>query len=1106
MTWPFKSFALIKKSIMFSAAGKLLAYFWNKAEKESVDLGTPADGQLDSRNSRAIKNGCQKELDGKITHIFSTHGMINDEIYFSFEDVIGGVRPQLGDSVSLKAVQEHEGGGWHAENVYITNKWSDDEDEPADNVRPTDVVGIITDFDGRIWYVNDCHISFCLEDCEKGFLPCKGDWIKADLKYTDSSFPLASSVQPLRVKHAEGVVSAFQHDHGYIDGEIFFTPDVCTDNYRPQKWDPVKVKAIESNQGGCNWRAVSVTKADVASTAGLKLFGGPLQKSFIKELCADKKGINITNETDFGNIAIGNQRRLALWVTNTNPASAWVLKKCHLTADCSQIEIVQIRHGREKNVSLAEGCRIFEGEITLHPQMPLAVDIRLTGRSPGKEKQLIVFTFDDFKIGRYITANVLDSMQVMENSFSQYTGGQKEGYSRYRESAEKKATPWVVPGERTTRFKRKIQFPNKLPQFPIPSDLRDCVLQREDLVTFSPALGKELSFENYLERFHVLLHLEEIQNEIDIRDFDMDRVCMRRVGEFLGLKVPGLAEGRPSVLLGDKILLTDPTDPDGPCFEGFVHEVLSDEVLLKFNPEFQKSYTGKDYNVQFTFNRGSMRRCHQAVDFAIQLGENVLFPTSLIQKLPRDCQRADRQTYRSHCNNSSLNKSNLGHKFFNKTLNDRQKAAVIRIIHGQGRPLPYILFGPPGTGKTVTVVESILQIFTLIPSSRIIACTPSNSAADLLTERLLQSGMVKKSDLVRLNAIQRSNENIPDILKPYCSTGEAMDITSHYKILVCTCVTAGALFSHGIRAGHFSHVFIDEAGQSTEPECMISASLVAHTDGQIVLAGDPFQLGPVLRSSYALTYGLNLSWLERLINLPLYERNEMFANHGSFDPLLVTKLVDNYRSHSAILSLPSKLFYHDELIVQADRQLTHTFVGWKELPNPNVPVIFHGVRGEDMREGDSPSWFNPVETLQVVRYLQTVLQDPTFKIRPEDIGVITPYRKQVEKIRLLINKLGMDMMKVGSVEEFQGQERPVIIISTVRSNEDLIGFDQKHSLGFLSNPKRFNVSITRAQALLVIIGNPYVLMQDVYWKALIEYCVTIGAYKGCDLPSSSFHL
>lgn len=273
---------------------------------------------------------------------------------------------------------------------------------------------------------------------------------------------------------------------------------------------------------------------------------------------------------------------------------------------------------------------------------------------------------------------------------------------------------------------------------------------------------------------------------------------------------------------------------------------------------------------------------------------------------------------------------------------------------------------------------------------------------------------------------------------------------------------------------------------------------------QIVLAGDPLQLGPVLRSKFAKDFGLDLSFLERLICTALYERNEeMFADHGAYDPLLVTKLVDNYRSHAGILKLPSQLFYHNELQIRADPKLTHTFCDWSALPNPKLPVIFHGVRGEDLREGNSPSWFNPVETVQVVRYLQSILNREKNSVKPDEIGVITPYRKQVEKIRLLIDKLNMEMVKVGSVEEFQGQERQVIIISTVRSNEEMIGFDLKHTLGFLSNPKRFNVAISRAQALLIVIGNPHVLYQDQYWRHLIDFCVKEGAYTGCDLPPTS---
>ncbi|KAL5014202.1 hypothetical protein ScPMuIL_008472 [Solemya velum] len=295
----------------------------------------------------------------------------------------------------------------------------------------------------------------------------------------------------------------------------------------------------------------------------------------------------------------------------------------------------------------------------------------------------------------------------------------------------------------------------------------------------------------------------------------------------------------------------------------------------------------------------------------------------------------------------------------------------------------------------------------------------------------------------------------------------------------------------------------NEAGQATEPECLIAACLAAGEDGQIVLAGDPMQLGPVLRSSLAKKFGFELSYLERLIQLPLYNRNETkFADHGCYDPLLVTKLIENYRSHESILKLSSKLFYHNELEVKADKALISKFTKWTQLPQTGFPVIFHGIRGEDLQEGNSPSWFNPVETVQIIRYLQALQSDPDVTLSPNDIGIITPYRKQVEKIRLLIERLGMDMVKVGSVEEFQGQERQVILISTVRSNEGMIGFDQRHTLGFLSNPTRFNVAITRAQSLLIVVGNPYVLHHDQYWQNLLEYCVENGGYTGCQLPTA----
>ncbi|KAI8503673.1 hypothetical protein Bbelb_186440 [Branchiostoma belcheri] len=613
-----------------------------------------------------------------------------------------------------------------------------------------------------------------------------------------------------------------------------------------------------------------------------------------------------------------------------------------------------------------------------------------------------------------------------------------------------------------------------------------------------------LTMTDYARRWSCLLHLEELQMEIDIHQFDMINESLQPCGEYLSLTVPGLAEGRPSVLIGDKVVLTAPGAGDcSPSYEGYVHEVLREEVLLKFHQDFHSSYDGEPYNVFFMFNRSTLRRCHQAVNFAHNLGSQVLFPSQpTLSPALVNCQLDRNNTKGNH---SGAQHSKGGRspgapvQLFNPSLNQQQRAAVSRILRAEGRPAPYVLFGPPGTGKTVTLVEAILQVFHTLPYSRIIACTPSNSAADLLAERLHHSGQVKQADMVRLNAFQRVQE-VPESIERYCMDGDQLEQVSRRRIIVATCSTAGLLYSLGLRAGHFTHVFVDEAGQATEPECLIPVGLCAGMQSQVVLAGDPMQLGPVLQSHLAKDLGLGQSLLERLMTRGPYLRdNNKFSQHGAYNPLLVTKLVCNYRSHPALLKLPSELFYHGDLFTLADPSLTRQLENWDGLPCKGCPIIFHGTEGEDMREGCSPSWFNPVEAVQVLRYTQLLLGG---SVKQSDLGIITPYRKQVEKLRLLLGSVGLDEVKVGSVEEFQGQERLIIIISTVRSTTNMLKFDTQHTLGFLSNPKRFNVSVTRAQALLIMVGNPHVLGQDPYWLSMLQYCVDQGAYTGCSLPST----
>ncbi|XP_008567172.1 PREDICTED: LOW QUALITY PROTEIN: putative helicase Mov10l1 [Galeopterus variegatus] len=656
-------------------------------------------------------------------------------------------------------------------------------------------------------------------------------------------------------------------------------------------------------------------------------------------------------------------------------------------------------------------------------------------------------------------------------------------------------------------------------------------------------LLQRLNMSNYKEKFSTLLWLEEIHAEIELKEYNMSGITLKRNGNLLILEIPGLAEGRPSLYAGDKLILKT-QEYSGHVIEyiSYVIEVHEEDVTLKLNPEFEQTYNFEPLDVEFTYNRTTSRRCHFALEQVIHLGVKVLFPEEIILQSPQvtgnwnhaqDTRNDEQSTTKNRKTVKDLTKhaikerhvgaedlpgvaafaaemsdvvnemqiSNARDKeFFNPVLNENQKLAVKRILSGDCRPLPYVLFGPPGTGKTVTIIEAVLQVHCALPDSRILVCAPSNSAADLVCLRLHESKVLRPAAMVRVNATCRFEETIIDAIKPYCKDGEDIWKASRFRIIITTCSSAGLFYQIGLRVGHFTHVFVDEAGQASEPECLIPLGLISDISGQIILAGDPMQLGPVIKSRLAMAYGLNVSMLERLMLRPVYLRDEnAFGACGAYNPLLVTKLVKNYRSHAALLALPSRLFYHKELEVCADPKVVTLLLGWEKLPKKGFPLIFHGMRGNEVREGRSPSWFNPAEAVQAMRYCCLLTRSVSSQVSASDIGVITPYRKQVEKIKILLQNVDLMDIKVGSVEEFQGQEYLVIIISTVRSSED--GFeDDRYFLGFLSNSKRFNVAITRPKALLIVLGNPHVLVHDPCFGALLEYSITNGVYTGCNLP------
>ncbi|KAJ8688713.1 hypothetical protein PTI98_013472 [Pleurotus ostreatus] len=586
-------------------------------------------------------------------------------------------------------------------------------------------------------------------------------------------------------------------------------------------------------------------------------------------------------------------------------------------------------------------------------------------------------------------------------------------------------------------------------------------------------LPQSFNSESYGRHFKHLLWTEEFQSERDMEIYDMQGVKMNFYRPNYYLEVPGLAEKRPSVLVGDIILVQACGAPRGHWFSGGVHFVRKLEVGLRFNPAF---HWHKDqlYNVRFKYNRYPLRRQHQAMESAFS-PERLLFPASshlLIDQVPVLSLRIENPL--------------IGE-------NAPQKQAVMSIVKQPPGSAPFVIFGPPGTGKTVTMVEAILQVLWKNRTGRILACAPSNSAADLIAQRL--SPYFKSDELFRFYAPSRQKDTIPDSLLKHTYTMSNGQLSvpplatmKRFRVVVATCVSASFAHGIGMPRGHFSHIFVDEAGQATEPEVMVPIKTMGDNETNIILSGDPKQLGPIIRSKFARDLGLDTSYIERLMDRPLYDYH---TGHG----ISVVKLVKNFRSHQAILKFPNERFYHGELQECGPRSVIDSFIGWRLLPSKKFPVIFHAISGKDDREASSPSFFNIDEATEVKNYVNALRSDRQLRLTDKDIGVVTPYHAQVLKIRAVLRAFA-DEVKVASVEEFQGQERKVMIISTVRSSREFVEYDLRHTLGFVANPRRFNVAVTRAQALLIVVGDPGVLSLDPLWHAFMNYVYLNGGWRG----------
>ena len=402
-------------------------------------------------------------------------------------------------------------------------------------------------------------------------------------------------------------------------------------------------------------------------------------------------------------------------------------------------------------------------------------------------------------------------------------------------------------------------------------------------------------------------------------------------------------------------------------------------------------------------------------------------------------------------------------------LNESQIRALENIFK---RPLNLIQ-GPPGTGKTFLSSFIVYNIYRMRKINdphepKILICAPSNSAADNITLYLLRINEMTGNQMKILRVYAKTREYLEinkeieqislhkhirnkfgdDLLNIDKSEINVFteNIIKDHDLVIVTCSSSWDIRIKNI---NFPFVIIDEATQCCELEAMIP---INHGCSHLTLIGDQKQLGPVVLHPQAKQVGMNISLFERL--LKLY-------------PELLTMLTIQYRMHPQIVKFPSEQFYDDKILNNLDlinkRKLGEKFDKQFNWPKNDTPILFLHFEGQE-KLSKTNSKYNEDEANLVVLFLEKLLK---LGIDIKDIGIITPYNAQIDKIKSLIIKKNIpnrNNLKISSVDGFQGGEKKFIILSNVRSN-------QGNNIGFLEDFRRLNVSITRAINGMIIIGN-----------------------------------
>lgn len=536
--------------------------------------------------------------------------------------------------------------------------------------------------------VNDELVDFSLENVESTYTPAKLDRIILTCKMDEESNTITEVlriVHPPTKRITGRITQLIPELHGVIDDKCIILWNVLGDlgiELHPN--DSVTADCIECEVigiGDYGLRCLNLTLNDINAD-------GKLCNTRLELELANKHGIEITENVSVELDGINQTREVTMTVKNASSVNIDVVKSRFIRkSKYSQLTLIsptqtsnfRLKHGETKVYKFNATAKYFG-----HANEQFA--ITFSGESTG-----------DFVITRFIKVCVHDR----DGKHNMIGTGRNILTNRgYTHEVMTRDMDIISPGNREPNF-----VAMEFDEWKIPKELRDIVLRHassrcfifDELDKKYPHLNETLALNNYGQVYHDLLYLEECEMHHNIRKYDrISRFMREKVGDkdLLVLAVENVAETRPSLVLGDYIIASDPRAKDNASEsregrKGYICEVRQNKILLEFDDGFQTNYKDEEYKVVFHFSRRNLQKQHHAIELVKTLLPSVLFPGE-VQTIKKQVDvTLDVNSGVLQCGDSTL-------PWFNDTLNIIQKKAVTDILQGVARPSPYVIFGPPG--------------------------------------------------------------------------------------------------------------------------------------------------------------------------------------------------------------------------------------------------------------------------------------------------------------------------------------------------------------------------------------------------------------------------